>query len=149
MDNDEVTKSQEPIGKIPDEDVLEWMKVFQEMNLSSKEIDRVMMRTNDTYAYQKMATFIEKLSFLLNRLIPIWTKRQISLEEQKLIEHVILNHFRETDITALRFFTRVTDYLLQLNNEDLKIFFKSHGIKFETILEDLKTTVTKEFKKPS
>ena len=51
----------EKISGIPDEGMIEWIKLLRESDLTEKEIDNFLARLNETYAKEKGIKNIEKM----------------------------------------------------------------------------------------
>ncbi|MDI6821123.1 MAG: hypothetical protein QMD65_03005, partial [Patescibacteria group bacterium] len=93
---------------------------FQEMNLSTEEIDEILVRLNDTFAEKKIGDFVEKILVFVKRLMKNEANFIISNYQHELFRVKIMEHFRNVKESEKREFLKVLNKLQRLDDANLK-----------------------------
>jgi hypothetical protein len=103
--------------RIPDDDLAGWFQVFREMKLTYWQIDDIMMRLNDTYAWKKLKITVFKFLNCTDRSIREYTGRPFSLKERESMKLRIFAGLRETQPKGLPKILRQIDTLMTLDDK--------------------------------
>ncbi|MBI5733174.1 hypothetical protein HY967_04495 [Candidatus Jorgensenbacteria bacterium] len=86
---------------IPDDDAVNWIKIFQEIGMNSEEIDTAMIRLNDTYAKMKIGKYVDDEVARLIAELQRSTGKQTTEEQFVVAYNMVFERLRKIKLSDL------------------------------------------------